>query len=173
MNSTARIIFLSVLTVILFGVLGYSQIWISGAKERAAEALARADALSGNDSFTRSVRNLQSSATAEIATIQDAAIVRNDLIALIESLEESGEIMDLEVSIASITTDPVQATTTPQTVQMVVDAKGSWQSNLSFIKILQSLPVKAEIENASLSFSNGSWRSGATLKITIFPENNL
>lgn len=170
MKSSLRIIMLSLVSAALLGVLFYSVYSILKAEAETRQLLLRAEALSGNDSWTKSVKSLHTGSNAEIEVISEAAITRTELISLIESLESAARGLGLKVSVSSIKSEAGQSSTTPETVKMVVDTEGSWPGNFTFIKLLQSLPVKSEIESSSLSHTGKVWRSGTTLKVIVFPE---
>jgi hypothetical protein len=171
MSSKSRIIYLVLLIAVFAALLGYLLVSISSARRSANEAYAESLSLSGNDSWTREVRMIQNELQSDLAALDEAAITQPELISLIESLEKTGREMGLKVLFSSITAEGEQSSTTPQTVKMTVDTEGSWSASLAFVNLLEHLPVKSSIENSNLNVFGKAWRSGTTLRVTVFPEN--
>lgn len=166
-----RITFLSLLLLLLSAALIVSLWSLRGIGLEAARLNAEADALSGNDSWTMGVRQIQSESAGDLKTLEEAKLSRTELVSLIETLEQAGKSMGLKVSFSSITAEGELSSSTPQTLKIVVDTEGTWRGSLAFVRLLQSLPTKASIETLTLSLSNQTWRSGTTLRVTVFPES--
>lgn len=170
MSPKSRIIYLALFITLFAALLAYLLVSISTARRSATEAYAESLSLSGNDSWTREVGRIQDELQGDLATLDEAAITQPELISLIESLEKTGREMGLKVLFSSLVSEGVSSTT-PQTVKMVVDTEGSWSASLAFVNLLEHLPVKSSIENSTLNLSGTAWRSGTTLRVTVFPEN--
>lgn len=169
MTSSTRKLILSLSLIGLLAVLGYLSFSILKMREETKDLLMEVSTKMSYDKRAMSVSNVQSELSYDLTVIDEAAITRAELVSLIESLEETGEKLGLSVSVASLTAEDVESSL-PEVVKMVVDAEGSWAANFKFLRVLESLPHKSDIESANLSWvRSNTWRSGTTLRVIVFP----
>lgn len=172
MTSGARKLALCLLTLIFLCALVYSMIFISKTEAETASLIEQTNALLGNDGWARSVESIQNTLKDDLVVLEETVLTREELVSLIESLEDRGDALGLSVVISSLTGEKSEATSTSQTVKMTIATEGGWAESLIFLRILQSLPHKNQIEVVNLSKEEkGEWNSDTTLKFVIFPEN--
>lgn len=171
MNSLTRTIVLGFILVILSLGLTYELYFINTAEGQVLEAIKQADLQIGNDSRLRGIINLQENSSSELKILETAILTREDLVTLVEGLEKMGRDEGLMVSISSITNEPNKtSTTTPETVRIAIEASGSWIGNIHFIRLLENLPFKVNIERLDLSTNETGWKSNTSIKLIIYPE---
>lgn len=171
MSSTTRTILILLLTLTLGGAFGYEVYLISKSEADVAEAIALVDKELGGDARIKKIEQIQSNYQEDILILDKVLINRADLVAMIEELERTGRDVGVIPSISSITNDSKSSTgTAPETVRVAIDTRGSWASTIIFIKLLESLPYKYNIDKMEVFFDNTEWRTSSTLKLTTYPN---
>ncbi len=170
MKTLIKTIFISILTLVLGGVFGYEVYFISKMESDITEAIEKADKDIGSSVRAKNIEQVRLTYKEEVSIIDEVVLTRADLVAFIERLEKVGRDIGLSISISSITNDSKNVSiTNPEIVRVTIEARGSWASNLLFVKLLENLPYKYNIDRLDLLSDGKEWRTNSTLRLTTYP----
>lgn len=167
MRSLTAFVILSSIAIFFLTGLGYEWWMIGDAQNDASLALASAEEKLGIDSWSRNMRSIQIDESEKLRIIDNAVLRRTELINFIELLESTGKKMGLALTISSVRDDPKVKTE----VRLTVETLGNWEPSIRFLRMLQSLPYKSNIEESTLSVESGKWRNTSGLRISLTPES--
>jgi len=172
MNSLARTIIMGLMAIFFLGVFGVEFYLLSNTEAQIAKATEGADTRIGSDSRARSILSLQQSSKEELEVVEGAILDRSDLADLLENLQKTGVDMGLLVTISSVSGDPGKTPTpgSPETVRVSLEARGTWESGLAFMRLIENLPYKLAVEKAGLMVDDGKWNASVTLRLTTYSE---
>lgn len=161
------------LSILSFAALALSALLVFDYLNIRAESreIARLESLSGEteqrEAAARALRALQTSAGGEIEAFENLTLSNESLVPFIESIEEMGRALDLDIKIASVEKkDEGEGGT--QRIRMVIQAEGGWRGIFTLLKAVESLPYRVMIENVSQTQSDFAWSETITLSLHSF-----
>ncbi len=119
------------------------------------------------EAATSAIRELRSSAGAEIEAFEQLTLSNERLVPLIESIENMGRALKLSLKIASVEKQD-GGEGAPQIIRMVVEAEGGWSGTFSLLRGIEALPYRVMIDSVSLSKEDGGWKETVTLSLHSF-----
>jgi hypothetical protein len=166
-NTHFRLALLSILALLLMGTLSFAFYKLRAENLETARLLGVLQESEKKEETARKVRELQESASADIAAFEALALSPETLVPTIESIEDAGRALGLATEIVSVTREG-EAGAGTQTVKIVVESTGSWRGNFLFLKALENLPQRAKIESTHFSKAESLWRSRMELTLLSF-----
>ncbi len=169
MNSTGRLIFISLLTLALALGLGYEIHMLSQIKVDIASAELQAENKIGSDSRARDIAATEQNYKDDIASVNSAALTTDDIAGLADTIEKGGRGLGLNVTISSITDDSSKSSSASSTnVSMTINSDGPWTPSISFVKLLENIPHKVSLDSISLRTAGDSgWNIVATIRFMV------
>ena len=163
----------------MFGVLIFAIYSISAKNKGISELLAQVDRAAETEILVQSIRNLQNDTGEDVGAFNELLLSSDKLIGLIENIEGAGRALGIETKIVSVgeaDDDSAPSATAPdekneikqETVQIIIEAEGSWSETLSFLRAMESLPYRIMIEESSMSKGEISWNSRIILSLEVF-----
>jgi ABC-type multidrug transport system fused ATPase/permease subunit len=113
----------------------------------------------------QAIRSIQSFASGEIEAFEALALNNDRLVPLIESLEEVGENLNLDLEIVSV---EKKEDGKSQLIKIVLEATGDWAGVQSLLEAVESLPHRVMIENAIFTKVEGAWQETIILSLHSF-----
>jgi len=101
-----------------------------------------AEELGQVDNIAQTIRVSRNNAGEDLASLDSLILSQNKIVPFIEMIESLGKQMNLEIKTSSVSTDETN-------VFIVIEADGEWARSMNFIHALESLPLKAVIDEAT------------------------
>lgn len=134
----------------------------------ASELINTADRIGEATILAQSVETIRAQAGADLDALDRLALSSDKLIFLIESVEEAGRDLGLNINISSVERVEDKKSTEPPVFRMMLDTRGSWLSTFVFLKALESLPYRVMMDEINLSRAEIGWQSKIILSIHTF-----
>ncbi len=115
----------------------------------------------------RMIRNIRSEAAAEIRAFEAFTLDNEKLVSLIESVEETGRALKLDLKIDSVEKKESEGAA-PQVIRIAVSAQGSWASAYMFLRAVEALPYRVMIERVNLTKDNAAWSETVVFSVHSF-----
>lgn len=145
------IIFLILLASIVFGLYD-----VSMKNKEASRLLSEAKLATERGEIVQSLKILRGDIAEDINTFDSLVFTADKLVSLIETIEDTGRRFGLETDIVSV--DSVEGgVSEPDTISIVVEARGPWEEVFSFLITLESLPHYIVVREVRLSEDGGNW----------------
>jgi Tfp pilus assembly protein PilO len=168
LNSKTSLILLTLLTALLasFFVLEFYR--VKSENEETSRLLSEVNQAADQREATQSIRLLKKTAAQDVSAFEALTLSPSRLVEVIESIEEAGRSLSLETTIASVDKPEANGSTTPQSIDIVVETSGSWAGTNRFLKAIESLPTRVTIQEARLSKQGSAWDSQIKLSFYSF-----
>ena len=118
--------------------------------------------------LAKSIRTIQNNPTDHISTFDALTLSNEKLVPFIESLEEAGQIFDLETDVVSVEKLGGKKAVEPDIIRIVMETRGAWTPTFSFIRAVESLPHRVMIDELNLSKDENYWRLKIVLSFYSF-----
>lgn len=122
--------------------------------------------IESEESAVHSIKSLKASSAADIEALEALALNDERIVPLIESIEEAGRVLELELKIVSVDKDKEDAS--PQLIRIVIEASGTWDSAFALTQAVESLPHRVMIESVSLTKMENVWRERISISLNSF-----
>ncbi len=167
-TTTVRLITLSIVAFALLAFITFS-IWKVG-KEN-AETARLANLLEESEVRTntlQSIQALQISLGSEIEAFEKLTLTNERLVPLIESIENVGRTLKLDLSILSVEKkEGVEGDAFPK-IRITIDAQGAWNGVFSLVEAIETLPYRVMIERVTLIKKDLDWSTMIILSLHSF-----
>ena len=165
--------------LLLLGVFVYGIYTIKSKNEKASLLLLRADKLTEETVLLRSIKNLRLASKEDLESLERAVLEESEMVDLIETIEHAGRNKGLNTSIVSVSVvvestgkgkakPPPPPPGTPKKIELVVESEGPLNGILNFAKVLEGLPHKISINEASLVRGETTWTHKTSLIVQVF-----
>lgn len=158
---------LSLAALFLAGLLVLDWRNIKSKNIETAELLSAAGATTQAENEAESIRVFQREAKDDIASLEALTLNSQRLVGLIESIEEAGRTLNLDLEIASVEKKEGEGQA-PELLRIAVNAKGSWGSAYALLKAVESLPHRVMIESVGLVKSGNAWEETLVFSLHSF-----
>ncbi|MDQ3089823.1 MAG: hypothetical protein M3Q24_01560 [bacterium] len=150
-NSTKNtLILFLILTILLVGILVFGVLFINKKNDRTKELLTTVESSSNNSLLIQSLRLAEMDPQSDLALLEQIALNRSDLISFIETLEETGRQIGINVKIASVSVEE-NVSSGLDKINFKIETSGNWKGTMMFNKTLENLPNKTIIDSSTLS----------------------
>lgn len=165
-------IFVAVCMLFIIGAAVFVVIQINKESRLRDAAMATQAQSSARDAYTGSLRLLARD-TADSRAALNAITSERDVVALIELLEESGDVAGVEVSIDAVSSDDNNEDIL-QTVVVSMSASGPFEEVMHLLSIIESLPAVSSISQFEVERGAGEtseWH--LQIRVRFLTENNF
>lgn len=144
------------LTLILLA-FGYAFMYrqVADGVQRASVALGQVDTLSERDALVRSQEVFLEHAATELAAVNTYVADDADVVALIETIEDTARREGVSVTISSVDTTDEGGWGFHEGVIIRFSSAGTFGNMARFIAALEALPRASTLQNAALEVSSG------------------
>ncbi len=106
----------------------------------------------------RTIAAIAGSNKQEIQTLRDFFVASGDEVLFIERIEEIGKAAGLSFEIASISQGKAAGDAVKEDITLRIAMKGSWQSVMTFVKQLETIPFGVRITDFKMdTVTPGNW----------------
>ncbi len=168
-NSKLLLILSALLAIFLLGVLGFGVWSVRDKSQEASELLLEAEHIAEVEVLMQFVDKVQEDAVVELATFNGLTLSSDKLVPLIESIEEVGQGLGLDVKIVSV--DRVEDKKKPEiipTFRIATEGTGSWNANYAYLKAIESLPARVMLESVNIYKNEEEWQSRIVMSLHSF-----
>ena len=151
------LIILSLISAILITVLILGTYDIRFKNKEASRLLNLADETTKKEILAQSIRMMQNTALEDIKAFNNIILSDDKLVPLFEDIENSARNLGFDIEISSVEKVKSADSIGLDTIRMVIEARGSWASNLSFLNVIENLPNRVLIDESNLSKQADSW----------------
>lgn len=164
-NTRIRLIAVALFAFATFFLVGLVWRNIKLKNAETAELLVSLGAAENAERQAQAIRVIEMQASRDILALETLALTNDRLISLIESIEEAGRLLKLDLEIASF---EKKEEGIPQIIRIAINTKGSWMGTSSFLQAIESLPYRVLIETASLAKSGNVWKGSVVFALHSF-----
>lgn len=167
-NSKSIPIILALISVACLAVLVWEfyNIWLQN--KNASELISLADHDAQMERLSQSIRVMQSSAAEDLQMFNNLVLSDDKLVTFIENIEDTGKTFDLDTNIVSVEKIEDKKAVEPNIIRIVMETKGAWSSSVSFLRAIESLPYRVNIDELNLSKNENNWHSKLVLSFYSF-----
>ena len=148
-----------IFALVVFALLsfGYALMYsrVAGGAERAALALSQVDTLSARDALVRSQQIFLENAAAELATLNAYVADDTEVVALIETIEDTARAEGVSMSISSVNTTEESGWGFHEGITINFSSSGTFGDMVRFVAALEALHRASVLKGASLEVSSG------------------
>ena len=172
--STKLIVILLSTTTVLFALIFvYAMYDIEKKNKQTSALLVTAQERAGQELLIQAIRITQNSAKGEISSLDDLVLRERELVTLIEDLEGLGKRLGLEVRTLSVSAGEQPSSGgavsgEPRRVGLSIEAVGSWDGAVNFLKAIETLPQRVMISETNLAKRSDDWYVKADFALYIF-----
>lgn len=160
---------LFIVLLVLLAVLVFGTYDIRTKNTEISRIINEVDRAAETKRLIQSIKEIQSNVSADLETFDNTVFTSDKLVPLIESIEDAGFKLGLETKIASVSEIEDKKSAKQKFIRMVIETKnGSWNSTLSFVKAVESLPHRVMVEETNVFKELDSWRLRMTISIHVF-----
>jgi Tfp pilus assembly protein PilO len=116
----------------------------------------------------QSIKAMQAEADSNLDKLDALQLSEDEVVDLIETIEATGRSLGLIVSTKAVSVEKVGEDEFPKIVRLSIEARGSWQSTVTMLEAIESLPYLVVISEASLLKEEKSWELELNMGINIF-----
>jgi hypothetical protein len=167
LNTKVRVGVLSAGALVLLAVFALNVRNIGVKNAETARLLSEYGEIEKTEEAANTIRSLRASASADIESLESLTLSNDRLVPLIESIEEAGRSLDLNLKITSVEKRE-ESEGSPQTIRIAIEAVGDWGGTFTLPHAIESLPYRVMIENATLAKGEEGWRENIILSLHSF-----
>ncbi len=169
LNRTKSFLIVSfIVAITLLATLIFVVYSIRSKNRQASELLNTADRIAEATVLADSIDNIKAEAGSDLEALEDLTLSSDKLIVFIESIEDVGRQLKLDMNISSVERVEDKKATEPSVFRMVLDARGSWLSTFAFLRALENLPYRVMVDEINLSRVEIGWQAKVILSIHSF-----
>jgi Tfp pilus assembly protein PilO len=167
-NTKLALIIFSFLALVLAISLSFDIYNIRAENKETSNLLNVADQVAEERVLIQSIKVAQNNAKEDITALNNLVLTTDKLVPTIESIEEAGRALGLEVEIISVAQIANTRAGQPQKINLVIEADGSWSGAISFLYALESLPHRVIIDETNFTKREDGWHARITLALYSF-----
>lgn len=164
------VVLMFLIALFVFGIYD-----IRAKNKETSELLGEVDSITTARSNAREVEQILKSATTSIREFEGLILTSDKLVNLIEKIEKTGRDLGLETAIVSVGGADEGGSKKTEKIRIVLETKGSWTANFTFLSAIESLPYRVIINESSFLKEEGSqsgdipkWRQKIILELYSF-----
>ncbi|MBX4181615.1 hypothetical protein KW807_02005 [Candidatus Parcubacteria bacterium] len=170
---TLQMILLSLAALAIGGLAVLSFYMVKQKNSEATQLTELADKRSSELALANATANFREENASNISSLDELIITDDELVSAISKIESVNSVIGTKTTIISLEKEKVTKEVDPHKIHLVIEAQSAdqvktFEKAFQFVKSLENLPFRADIEEGRLTLVGDKWVARVSLVLYLF-----